>query len=342
MPGRKFVSGEEYRFGFNGKEDDQDWGTQNIQDYGFRLYNPSIGKFLSVDPLAPKYPELTPYQFASNTPIAAIDLDGLEAYFVFGTGQDPSWWNNSSNANIVLSKIPNLFRNSTTISTSLPTNIWDGGNSVTSRMEGADNLASYISSTRTGTEPITIVGHSHGGNVAIYTAHILITRHQINPKDINLVLLNTPDRVRDKNYGFIGPYHEIQDQLGNNTYIKYPFLPPLNSNTYEIDANWDVVKYWGEAASWTQDNMCPEYLDVLWRQKHYFDLRIDYVDQYPQYGDGWASWANHLGTMDKNVGVWFAPLERHVKATRPDLYPNSSSSSYTPQNGTDYKVETPK
>ena len=26
-----------------------------------------------------KYPELTPYQFASNTPISAIDLDGLEA-----------------------------------------------------------------------------------------------------------------------------------------------------------------------------------------------------------------------------------------------------------------------
>ena len=78
MPGRKFLSGEEYRFGFNGKEDDRDWGTQNIQDYGFRLYNPSIGKFLSEDPLAPEYPSLTTYQFASNTPIQAIDLDGLE------------------------------------------------------------------------------------------------------------------------------------------------------------------------------------------------------------------------------------------------------------------------
>lgn len=51
-----------------------------IQDYGFRLYNPSIAKFLSVDPLTKEYPTLTPYQFASNTPIAAIDLDGLEAY----------------------------------------------------------------------------------------------------------------------------------------------------------------------------------------------------------------------------------------------------------------------
>ena len=74
MPDRKFsLSG--YRYGFNGKENDDETGTQ---DYGFRIYNPALGKFLSVDPLTEKYPELTPYQFASNTPIQAIDLDGLE------------------------------------------------------------------------------------------------------------------------------------------------------------------------------------------------------------------------------------------------------------------------
>gem|GEM_PF-5620159 len=77
MPGRKFNSGD-YRFGFNGKEEDKEWGSQVIQDYGFRIYNPSIGKFLSVDPLTASYPWLTPYQFASNTPIMAIDVDGLE------------------------------------------------------------------------------------------------------------------------------------------------------------------------------------------------------------------------------------------------------------------------
>lgn len=77
MPGRKYNTGD-YRFGFNGKENDKEWGNQLIQDYGFRLYNPAIAKFLSFDPLAPEYPELTPYQFASNSPIEGIDLDGLE------------------------------------------------------------------------------------------------------------------------------------------------------------------------------------------------------------------------------------------------------------------------
>ncbi|MBV7531768.1 RHS repeat domain-containing protein [Chitinophaga sp. sic0106] len=69
-----------YWYGFNGKENDNEIkGEGNQQDYGMRVYDPRIGKFLSVDPLSPKYPELTPYQFASNTPIWAIDIDGLES-----------------------------------------------------------------------------------------------------------------------------------------------------------------------------------------------------------------------------------------------------------------------
>jgi hypothetical protein len=43
-----------------------------------RIYDPRLSKFLSVDPLLDKYPELTPYQFANNSPIANIDLDGEE------------------------------------------------------------------------------------------------------------------------------------------------------------------------------------------------------------------------------------------------------------------------
>ncbi|HJT72358.1 MAG TPA: RHS repeat-associated core domain-containing protein, partial [Chitinophaga sp.] len=67
--------------GFNGKENDNEVkGTGNQQDYGMRVYDPRLGKFLSIDPLTKEYPELTPYQFASNTPIQAIDLDGAEAW----------------------------------------------------------------------------------------------------------------------------------------------------------------------------------------------------------------------------------------------------------------------
>jgi len=81
MVGREFVGDTVagYRFGFNGKEGDN--GTQT-QDYGMRIYDSRLGRFLSVDPITRDYPMLTPYQFASNTPIAAIDLDGLECFIV--------------------------------------------------------------------------------------------------------------------------------------------------------------------------------------------------------------------------------------------------------------------
>jgi RHS repeat-associated protein len=79
MPGRKFSGGNGYRYGFNGKENDNEAkGEGNQYEYGFRIYDPRLGKFLSVDPLTKKYPELTPFQFASNNPVEGIDLDGLE------------------------------------------------------------------------------------------------------------------------------------------------------------------------------------------------------------------------------------------------------------------------
>lgn len=40
--------------------------------------NTAQSRFFSVDPLARQFPELSPYQFASNRPIDGIDLDGLE------------------------------------------------------------------------------------------------------------------------------------------------------------------------------------------------------------------------------------------------------------------------
>jgi RHS repeat-associated protein len=76
-------TGQNYRYGFNGKEQDNDVkGYGNQQDYGMRIYDPRLGRFLSVDPLAPQYPWYTPYQFAGNMPTSSIDLDGAEDYNV--------------------------------------------------------------------------------------------------------------------------------------------------------------------------------------------------------------------------------------------------------------------
>jgi RHS repeat-associated protein len=67
---------------YNGKElldEDADLGWL---DYGFRNYDPQIGRFPQLDPLSWEYPYYTPYQFAGNDPIANVDLDGLEPWNV--------------------------------------------------------------------------------------------------------------------------------------------------------------------------------------------------------------------------------------------------------------------
>jgi RHS repeat-associated protein len=78
MPDRTIASAG-YRYGFNGKENDHDMSSDGMpQDYGERIYDPRVAKFLSVDPISANYPMLTPYQFASNRPIDGVDLDGKE------------------------------------------------------------------------------------------------------------------------------------------------------------------------------------------------------------------------------------------------------------------------
>ncbi len=79
-----------YEYDFNIQDDSEGMtGGTGVQDYGFRLYNKAAGRFLSIDPLTSSYPMLTPYQFASNSPIVNIDLDGLESHpSIFGPGAD--------------------------------------------------------------------------------------------------------------------------------------------------------------------------------------------------------------------------------------------------------------
>ncbi|MBW3520473.1 RHS repeat-associated core domain-containing protein, partial [Flavobacterium sp. NKUCC04_CG] len=66
---------------FNAKELDAATG---MYYYGARYYDPSTSIFLSVDPLAEKYPNYGGYIYVMNNPINAIDPDGREVVFVVG------------------------------------------------------------------------------------------------------------------------------------------------------------------------------------------------------------------------------------------------------------------
>ncbi len=60
---------------YNGKELNLDHGL-NWSDYGARWYDACVGRWTSVDPLADKYPGMSPYNYVGNNPINAIDIKG--------------------------------------------------------------------------------------------------------------------------------------------------------------------------------------------------------------------------------------------------------------------------
>jgi RHS repeat-associated protein len=74
MPGRNYQS-DKYRYGFNGKEKDKDISEGDL-DFGERIYDGRIARFLSIDKYTNKLPYYSPYLYAGNKPILCIDKDG--------------------------------------------------------------------------------------------------------------------------------------------------------------------------------------------------------------------------------------------------------------------------
>ncbi|WP_257668292.1 RHS repeat-associated core domain-containing protein [Parapedobacter tibetensis] len=87
------ISGTENHYLYNGKE--LQAGLDRY-DYGARLYDPVIGRWGSVDPMADKYYTLSPFTYVANNPINAIDPDGKRIFWVGGAGNDQIGWNYTS------------------------------------------------------------------------------------------------------------------------------------------------------------------------------------------------------------------------------------------------------
>jgi RHS repeat-associated protein len=79
--GGSVVLGQAYRY--TGKpldeELDLDWYY-----YGARYYDPSIGRFPSIDPLHGKYPGWSPYAYCLNNPLRLVDPDGRKVRYAPG------------------------------------------------------------------------------------------------------------------------------------------------------------------------------------------------------------------------------------------------------------------
>lgn len=70
-----------YKVKYNGKELQDELGL-NFYDYGARNYEPTLGRWMNIDPLAEKFFEFSPFNYTINNPVKFVDKDGMDVYLL--------------------------------------------------------------------------------------------------------------------------------------------------------------------------------------------------------------------------------------------------------------------
>ena len=68
-------TGDAQPYKYNGKELDRKGGL-GWYDYGARMYDAALGRFMKTDRFSEKYVSLSPYQYGANNPVNNIDVNG--------------------------------------------------------------------------------------------------------------------------------------------------------------------------------------------------------------------------------------------------------------------------
>ncbi len=191
---RQYTSANIYRYGFNGKEHEDDL-IGGDYDFEARIYDTRLGRWLAVDLLCKQYPNFSPYSYSLNNPI----------YFSDGNGR----WVRDQNGNVIVT----IDKNLTTKNNGF---FAIGSNSVMFVMEGkwgyimANNgtkVEVFIPTSKT----VTRVTFDAQGNITSQTdvtsfcdGEKNCTSNSLLPKTSNIVI--SSDQITDdilKSEGFI-------------------------------------------------------------------------------------------------------------------------------------------
>ncbi|MBE9918399.1 hypothetical protein G8C92_30860 [Paenibacillus donghaensis] len=150
-----------------------------------RYYDPMDGRFISKDthegditnPLS-----MNLYTYVHNNPLIYVDPTGHRVWLIHGTFSNADTWTSD-----FVKYVDGLFNES---SRKLE---WTGKNSKGARSDAAEDFVNtvYQWHSKNPDEPIRLVGHSHGGNVAILLANLLAKKGM---KVETLITIATPVR----------------------------------------------------------------------------------------------------------------------------------------------------
>ncbi len=245
------VENEVFRRGFQGQEhDDEVKGDGNSVNFKYRMYDPRVGRFFARDPLSSKYPFNSTYAFSENRVLDAVELEGLEAFFIHGTSDGPSMWTRDKEVKSNMKALMGLTNSKTMDAgfswedksiffadegTAYPLNTSDD------REIAAENLVNYIIKNKKSGEEITLIGMSHGANVAIQAAEMLQEKHGIK---VNIISVNAPsynwgpeDPEGNKGINDMISFWDKGDNVaGGLSVLTDNFYGPYSQDYYDTDA----------------------------------------------------------------------------------------------------------
>ncbi len=270
-------NGRDHKFEFQGQEYTEDLGL-NLQEFKYRMHDPSIGRFIQIDPLAEDYAYNGTYNFAENRVIEGLEIEGLETFAIHGTFVDETFMTSTTRE-----QISKVF--GTKKSYSPP---WSGGNTHKARVEAASKIAEFVMKKQDPSESsIALVGHSHGGNVAILAANIL--RDKLGGDvTINLLTINTPVRS--------------EYQLDADTDVSHINVFN-NSDIVQVLGGQDT----GEESMGIPDS--PEKSIQPAGREFETAINVQYDDQFSLTDDSGCGLTGHCGQADRNTAEWLPKVE---------------------------------